>query len=32
VAYRQGREWEALCQLPNGAVPQGPFIRSYRFD
>jgi hypothetical protein len=32
AAYRQGREWQATCQLPNGAVPEGPFIRSYRFD
>jgi hypothetical protein len=32
TAYRQGREWQATCELPNGAIPQGPFIRSYRFD
>jgi hypothetical protein len=32
AAYRQGREWQATCQLPDGAVPQGPFIHSYRFD
>jgi hypothetical protein len=30
--YRQGREWQATCALPAGAVLQGPFIRSYRFD
>jgi Cellulase (glycosyl hydrolase family 5) len=29
---RQGREWQATCELPNGAILQGPFIRSYRFD
>jgi Cellulase (glycosyl hydrolase family 5) len=29
---RPGREWQATCQLPNGAILQGPFIRSYRFD
>jgi hypothetical protein len=32
AAYRPGREWQATCELPNGAVLQGPFIRSYRFD
>lgn len=29
--FRRGREWQAICELPAGAVLQGPFIRSYRF-
>jgi hypothetical protein len=28
---RPSRQWQATCVLPNGAVLQGPFIRSYRF-
>ncbi len=32
ASFAQGREWQATCVLPNGAVLQGPFIRSYRFD
>ena len=30
--YRRGREWQAICELPAGAVLQGPFVRSYRFN
>jgi hypothetical protein len=32
AASPRGREWQATCVLPNGALLQGPFIRSYRFD
>lgn len=31
TAFRRNREWQATCRLPNGALLQGPFIRSYRF-
>ena len=31
-SFAQGREWQATCQLPDGSVVQGPFVRSYRFD
>ena len=30
--FRQGREWQAVCELPAGAQLQGPFVRSYRFN
>jgi hypothetical protein len=29
---RKDREWQAICELPNGNLLVGPFIRSYRFD
>jgi hypothetical protein len=32
TGWRTDREWQASCELPNGAILQGPFIRSYRFD
>jgi hypothetical protein len=31
-SFVPGREWQATCQLPDGSVIQGPFVRSYRFD
>jgi hypothetical protein len=31
-SFAQGREWQATCQLPDGSVVQGPFVRSYRFN
>ena len=32
AANRKNREWQAICELPNGQLLVGPFIRSYRFD
>jgi hypothetical protein len=32
TGWRSGRQWQASCELANGAILQGPFIRSYRFD
>jgi hypothetical protein len=32
VPFQQGRQWQVICQLPDGTVLQGPFVRSYRFD
>ena len=32
AANRNGRQWQAICELPSGQLLVGPFVRSYRFD
>jgi Cellulase (glycosyl hydrolase family 5) len=32
TGWRSGRQWQVSTELSNGAILQGPFIRSYRFD
>ena len=32
ASNRKSREWQAICELKNGNLLVGPFLRSYRFD